>query len=617
MAQLKLSELRAQYPMYSDLSDEEFVRGFRKKFYSDIPVQQFYAKIDFDTQRVDPTADMSTGQRFLAGVGKSFADIGRTGKRVANMVGIGDYDQAAAARDEALDKPLMDTTAGTVGKFVGDMALTAVPGYRAQQGITAGVQAGARMLPRAAGAVARGAAPYVGAVGSGAATGALLSPENLSEGATIGGLAGGVGELGGRVLSAGYSGAKAVFEPLTERGRERVLRRTLERYATNPGAVQSAARNPQIMVPGVMPTLAEATMDPGIAQLQRGAAASSPDVASAIAEARGRQVAGYRNVLDDLAGNQGQRTAAEAARDTAANQLYGQAYAGGLNMTPALQQEAADLLQTPAMQQAVAAARTRAGNRGMNLGAPGGSVQGLHFAKVELDDMISAARRAGRTAEATDLLGVQQRLLNFLDQASPDYAAARQTYAQMSRPINQMDIGQELRDRALPPLDDLGNGALARVNANRYAQALRNADQTARQATGRSGATMANVMDAPQMAQIEGVGQDMARYAAAQELARVPGSPTAQYLGAQNVIRQFLGPLGIPQSAADSMIGRVASGMLGLPFRMTQSQTEELLARALADPPTAARIMQAADPRTIAEILRPFAAQAAVQGATQ
>jgi hypothetical protein len=71
--------------------------------------------------------------------------------------------------------------------------------------------------------------------------------------------------------------------------------------------------------------------------------------------------------------------------------------------------------------------------------------------------------------------------------------------------------------------------------------------------------------------------------------------------------------LGIPQSAADTMIGRVASGLMDLPFRLTQSQTEQLLARALIEPGVAAKIMAAQDPRTIVEILRPFMAQAAVQ----
>jgi len=57
--------------------------------------------------------------------------------------------------------------------------------------------------------------------------------------------------------------------------------------------------------------------------------------------------------------------------------------------------------------------------------------------------------------------------------------------------------------------------------------------------------------------------------------------------------------------------------LLGFPFRITQSQTEQLLAQALTEPAVAARLMAAKDPRTVMEILQPFAAQFAVQASTQ
>ena len=132
MEKVRLSELRAKYPMYGDLNDDQFLIGFRKKFYSDIPSAQFYNRIDYDTQRVDPTAGMSTTDRLLAGAGKSFVDIGRSVKRLGNMVGIGDYDEAAAKADQELDRPLMNTTAGKVGKVGTDIALTLVPGLKGQ-----------------------------------------------------------------------------------------------------------------------------------------------------------------------------------------------------------------------------------------------------------------------------------------------------------------------------------------------------------------------------------------------------------------------------------------------------------------------------------------------------
>jgi hypothetical protein len=40
-----IQELRQKYPQYSDMSDEQFAQGFHKKFYSDIPYQDFANKI--------------------------------------------------------------------------------------------------------------------------------------------------------------------------------------------------------------------------------------------------------------------------------------------------------------------------------------------------------------------------------------------------------------------------------------------------------------------------------------------------------------------------------------------------------------------------------------------
>lgn len=620
MDKIKVSEIREKFPMYGDLNDDQLLIALRRKYYSDIPPSRFYNNIDYDTERdrlqKDLVNSMSTTEKLAAGAGKAFTDIGRSVKRVGNMIGIGGYDEAAAKADEALDKPLMDTSAGAWGKGLTDAALTFVPGVKGAQAITKGVQAGARVLPRAAGAF-RGAAPYVGAAGSGGVIGAITTPEDMSGGATTGALAGTAGEVGGRVLSAAYGGAKATLEPLWQGGRERILRRTLDRFATDPAKVRAAAANPVEYVPGVTPTLAEATMDPGIAQLQRGAAASSSDVASALAESRGRQFAGYKGVLDDLAGNDGRMDFFTAARNTAADDLYGQARAAGLAPTREANALMKDLMQRPSVQRAMSEARQLAREKGIKIDDPAGSVEGLQFVKKALDGQIGAAKTSGNAELAGALKETQDKLLAYLDMASPMHGEARRTFAAMSRPINQMAIGQKLRDTALPALTEFGNDSLARVNASSYANALRNADKTARTATGLKSATMEGVMDPAQMAQINGIGQDMARYAGAQELARVPGSPTAQYLGAQNVVRQFLGPLGIPQSAADSMVGRLAAGVMGFPFKMTQSQTEQLLARALTDPKTAARIMAAKDPKTLVEILRPYAAQTAIQMDTQ
>lgn len=41
------TELRQKYPEYNDLSDDQFVQGFYKKFYSDLPYDDFAKKIQY------------------------------------------------------------------------------------------------------------------------------------------------------------------------------------------------------------------------------------------------------------------------------------------------------------------------------------------------------------------------------------------------------------------------------------------------------------------------------------------------------------------------------------------------------------------------------------------
>ena len=121
-----------------------------------------------------------------------------------------------------------------------------------------------------------------------------------------------------------------------------------------------------------------------------------------------------------------------------------------------------------------------------------------------------------------------------------------------------MQIGRTLKDRLLPALSDFGNNT--RLNSNSFANAVRNGDQLASQVSGNPGATLAGTLSAPQMTTVQQIGEQLARRANADELGRAVGSNTGQNLVSQNMIRQFLGPLGLPQSlgerAAQSTLGQ-------------------------------------------------------------
>lgn len=66
MADIK--QLRAKYPQYNDMSDEDFADKFHAKYYSDMPIEQFDQKIGLQRK--------STIQKFAEGVGSIGLQIG-------------------------------------------------------------------------------------------------------------------------------------------------------------------------------------------------------------------------------------------------------------------------------------------------------------------------------------------------------------------------------------------------------------------------------------------------------------------------------------------------------------------------------------------------------------
>lgn len=149
-----------------------------------VPVEQTakprFGGVPVDAQQedpsYDPTADMSTGQRLLAGVGKGMTDLGYGAGQLLGLV-----PQEAIAEKARIDAPLAATTAGKVGEVGGKIA-AAIP---------------AAFIPGAA------------SIGGGAAIGAGLGAlEPVAEGNVLAGKAenAGVGALFG--AAGNYAGQK-------------------------------------------------------------------------------------------------------------------------------------------------------------------------------------------------------------------------------------------------------------------------------------------------------------------------------------------------------------------------------------------------------------------------
>lgn len=533
------------------------------------------------TDKFDPTEGMSTFDKFAAGVGKAIVDTGRgVGQLIPGLVS---REDVAEARKR--DAALMNTTAGTVGNVVGNVAPMVAAGP---------------FMPAA-----------VGTIRGGAAIGSLMGAlqPSVSTGETVGNaVLGGVAGAAVPAVVRGVQAVRSAAEPFYTAGQDRIVGRALNRAAgqeapqvaqrlrdaSTPFVGPSQGTPRTIMgeyVPGSVPTVGQAAENPGIAALERSATATNPETTNAVSQLMQRQNAARVGVLENMAGSDGARLFAQEMRDGTAQKLYDLAARKGL--PPLTPQQAAiveDLMKRPAFKGghmapgAMDDARTLARNEGIDIADPAGSVKGLDYVKRALDDKI--AKADGN--EKRILMGIKEKLVGLLDELSPDYAAARQTYAQMSKPINQMDVAQAIADKSVNKLT--GN-----LQPSAYARAL--SDQTAAGATGLRSATLEGTMSPAQMNALNSILLDVQRSNAAQTVGRGVGSDTVQKLAYTNMLDQAGVPTFLRNFAPAQLLGNIGSRGADLAYGRANRELSNRLAEVMLDPQQAATLMLSAGPQ--------------------
>lgn len=572
-----------------------------------------------DRASYDPTIDMSATERALAGAGKAFSDLGvgagqlaragieavappkkslsdlvtgGAGKSFADTLGL--PTQAEIDERKKRDAPLMSTTAGAVGNVVGNVA-AAIPTV---------------FIP---GAQSLAGAALVGAVQG--LVQPVASDESRLSNTALGGAAGAGGVALGRTLAAGYQGAKALVEPFSQQGRSAIAGRTLQRFGVEPGDLAGVSGAPTVT--GARQTLAEQIARPeaaaGAARLQDSVRALDPQIAGRFAAQEVENNAARVGTLKDLAGEGGARDFAQAMRDGTAKELYGKAF--GVRLTPSLlapgeKGEITKLLKVPAIQDAMSAAKEIAANQSLNIGKPEGSIQGLHLMKLAMDDAIAnAGSSAAQVNKAVSIKAARDRLVTFIERMAPEYGEARATYAAMSKPLNQADVAAELLKRGTSATSDLGGNP--RLMPNALLGAARDEGKLIQQATGRQPATtLADLMEPDQLAKLRGVIGETDRAGAVARAANGPGSATAQRMASANVLRQLLGPTGLPNSWAESTMLNTAMRPVQFAYSgVAEPKIQQVLADLLMDPAKAQAAMLAA--RTAPQSL-PSAVRAAL-----
>lgn len=516
------------------------------------------------------------GQGAAQGFGDIPAGIGQAGMHQGQQI-LGGVDELlgtnlaggiagnVAARDAEVAKREADYQAATpgsvmagIGRVGGNIASSMAGGPMAAAApMLQGANLGARMMPFA---------PTVGkflggAAGSGiqgAGYGAVApvtsgdynqqSLANTQAGGILGAIAPGVGQIlgaGGRYIG---NNIRAAIAPFTESGRESVAQNLIARAARG----SSPASNLNEMVPGVNPTLAEVTGNPGIATLQRSIRDLNPtpfvEREEANALARTEALGALRGTTEDL-------LAAKASRDTQAATDYLKTHVG----IPVANTEYAALKRTPAFRGAFEQAEKMAqnagssvetkvvnktlANRGGSVGKPQTYVSGVGLQRIKqaLDDQIGSAAQAGERGKAANILGVKDKLLSLMDREIPGYAEARGAYAAASRDIDAMQYLQGMN-----LTDAQGNIGLARIQS-----ALRGLEK----AQQKPGMNPAKSVTKAQEDALIGIRDDLLR-ASKVGAGRSAGSSTAQNLATQNLVQEMLpGKLG-------SLLGSSKPGLL-------------------------------------------------------
>ena len=218
----------------------------------------------------------------------------------------------------------------------------------------------------------------------------------------------------------------------------------------------------------------------------------------------------------------------------------------------------------------------------------------LHYLKLGLDDALNIASEATSgigPQQYRGLSGLSSDFNKMLEDQIPTYKAARTAYTTASIPINQRKIAQALADRLMPALAD--SGAETGERGANYAQALRNSNQVATQATGFPGATFENTFMPDQLGTINNVASDLARKFDYGNLGREVGSNTAQNFAMENIAKQS----GMPSimGFAGKAFNKLTHNLGADPYDNVENAIKDKLTQALLNPTEAAQYMQNAN----------------------
>ena len=556
---MNIQDVRQKFPQYQDLSDDQLASAIHRKFYSDMPFEQFSAKIG--AQQTPPQEQGGTMLDKAALVGRA-AFEGVTGLPVAFAQAM---DPAAQLKKSLFGVPtgsdrlteMIDEVAPTKAKTKDERLM-----MDTVRGVTGGLSTG-------------GTAPVLSAV-SGGLGGASSGLAREAGGGTVAQIAAGL--AGGMTPTAMMLAAQKAIqgvgralptlaEPFTQGGRERIAARAIQGAATDPVAAAQAARTAPQHVPGSRPTLAQATDDVGLAMQEKALGNRFKDDFAGLEKANdaARQAAltkSFGTGTDIKIAEDRLTQVTQPMRDAAFQN------AKAVNTRPIANTADSILKSGAGKRQEVEKAMDWVKTRIEGEKNP----QRLYAVRQDINDII-AGKLAGDPEKASlklaskQLIAIRGVLDEQIEKAAPGFKDYLKTYAGMSKEIDKARLGQEIRDKATNPLTERLSPAQYTREFEKRGQEIADAGPVASDALTR-------------------VATDLRRAVAPSVAGRAAGSDTSQNLIAQNMLsRAGMSPNGPITNAASR-----GMSFLYKPFQ-AEEQIQQVLRDAYLDPKMGAALL--------------------------
>ena len=218
-------------------------------------------------------------------------------------------------------------------------------------------------------------------------------------------------------------------------------------------------------------------------------------------------------------------------------------------------------------------------------------------ARKNITDLLNAKAGDGskvNEAISRELSVVMKSLDHQINKVEPAYGKYLSTYADMSKPLNRMEVGQKIQEKAINKLTDV-------LQPNAYANAL--SDKTAQQATGFKRATLEGTMTPAQLKTLQAIKDDLSRAVIARNAGGTVGSDTVKKLAYSNLIDRAGVPTFLREFAPTQVVGNILARGADSIYGSANKEISNQLAMTLLDPKKAALVMQQVGPSRYAALI--------------